>query len=109
MEIFETIMGILLIAFALFLVVAVLMQNGKEKGLSGAISGGAETFFGKEKGKKIDSVLAKLTTVVSIVFVVIVLVLYIIQPNVVYNQTDAERPTWENSEFYDSDVIDPAE
>ena len=71
----------LLIVSGLFLVVAVLLQNGKSHGLSGAISGGAETFFGKERGSKIDKALGKLTTIVGIVFVIMVLAVYIIQPD----------------------------
>ena len=71
----------LLIVSGLFLVVAVLLQNGKSHGLSGAISGGAETFFGKERGSKIDKALGKLTTIVGIVFVIIVLAVYVIQPD----------------------------
>jgi preprotein translocase subunit SecG len=71
----------LLIVSGLFLVVAVLLQNGKSHGLSGAISGGAETFFGKERGSKIDKALGKLTTIVGIVFVIMVLAVYVIQPD----------------------------
>ena len=56
---------ILLLVFGAFLVVAVLMQHGKSYGLSGTISGGAETFFGKEKGGKIDKILARATTVIG--------------------------------------------
>ncbi len=71
--------GIILIIAAVFLVVAVLMQSGKSHELSGTIAGGAETFFGKEKGSTIDKKLSKLTTVVSIVFVVLVLASYLLQ------------------------------
>ncbi len=71
--------GIILIIAAIFLVVAVLMQSGKSHNLSGTIAGGAETFFGKEKGSTLDKKLSKLTTVVSIVFVVLVLVSYLCQ------------------------------
>ena len=71
--------GIILIVFSVFLVVAVLMQSGKSHNLSGAITGGAETFFGKEKGKSIDKVLNKVTTVVAIVFVLVVIILYVVQ------------------------------
>ena len=77
------VLGIILLLIALFLIVAVLMQNGKSHGLSGAIAGGAETFFGKQKGGTIEKKLSKITTVVAIIFVVIVLVVYIIQ-----DQTD---------------------
>ena len=72
-------LGIILLAAALFLIIAVLLQNGKSKGLSGTISGGAETFFGKNKGKTIDKKLSVITTVVAIVFVVITLVVFVAQ------------------------------
>ncbi len=75
------IFGGLLIAISLFLVIAVLLQSSKSKGISGTIAGGAETFFGKNKGKSIDKKLMILTTIVSIVFVVLVLVVYISQPD----------------------------
>lgn len=74
--------GILLIIAAVFLVVAVLMQSGKSHNLSGTIAGGAETFFGKAKGSTIDKKLAKLTTIVAIIFVVLVLVSYLMQDTV---------------------------
>ena len=74
--------GILLIIAAVFLVVAVLMQSGKSHNLSGTIAGGAETFFGKAKGSTIDKKLSKLTTIVAIVFVVLVLVSYLMQDTV---------------------------
>ncbi|MBQ8641782.1 MAG: preprotein translocase subunit SecG [Clostridia bacterium] len=71
--------GIILIIAALFLIVAVLMQHGKSHNLSGTIAGGAETFFGKTKGSTLDRKLSKLTTVVAIVFCVLVLVSYLLQ------------------------------
>lgn len=70
--------GILLLA-ALFLIVAVLLQSGKSHGLSGTIAGGAETFFGKTKAKSMDKLLSKLTTIVAILFAVLVIVVYVIQ------------------------------
>ena len=75
----EYIFGGVLLFFALFLIVAVLLQHGKSKHLSGAITGGAETFFGKERGKTIDKVMSKLTSVVAVLFVAAVLVLYVMQ------------------------------
>ena len=76
---------ILLLVFGAFLVIAVLMQHGKSYGLSGTISGGAETFFGKEKGGRIDKILARATTVIGIVFVLIVLVVFVMQRDFQYN------------------------
>jgi len=71
--------GIILIIAAVFLVVAVLMQSGKSNNLSGTIAGGSETFFGKAKASTLDRKLSKLTTIVAIIFCVLVLVSYLIQ------------------------------
>lgn len=70
-------LGILLLVMSIFLVIAVLMQNGKSKRLSGSIAGGAETFFGKAKSRTIDAVLSKITTVVAILFVLTVIIVYV--------------------------------
>ena len=70
-------LGIILLVMSVFLVIAVLMQSGKSKKLSGTIAGGAETFFGKEKSRTIDAVLSKLTTVVAILFIITVIVVYV--------------------------------
>ena len=58
----------LIIAFGLM--VTVLFQSSKTQGLSGSIAGGAETFFGKNKGKTMDGILAKITVVLAILFVI---------------------------------------
>ena len=73
----EWILGIVLIVLAAILVVAVLFQSGKEKGLSGSIVGGADTFGGKSKKAKKDALLNRLTTILAIVFAVLAVVLYI--------------------------------
>lgn len=75
----EIAFGIVLMVAALFLIIAVLMQSGKSNKLSGTIAGGAETFFGKTKGKSIDKMFSKLTTIVAVCFVVLVVVVYVIQ------------------------------
>ena len=74
----ELAFGILLLVMAVFLVIAVLMQSGKDSRLSGSIAGGAETFFGKAKASTWDKVLGKLTTIVACVFVVVVIAMYIV-------------------------------
>ena len=79
MHVVEIIIGIALLLMAVFLVAAILMQSGKDKRLSGTIAGGAETFFGKEKASTMDKVLSKVTTIVAIVFAVLVVVMYMIQ------------------------------
>ena len=75
-----TIIGILLIVMAVFLVIAVLMQSSKDHRLGSSIAGGAETFFGKAKGKSMDALFNKLTTIIAIIFVILVIILYVVQP-----------------------------
>ncbi len=74
----EWVLGIVLIVMAAFLVVAVLMQSGKDKRLSGSIAGGSDTYYGKSKGRSFDKILARLTTVVAILFAVLVVVMYVV-------------------------------
>ncbi len=56
----------------------VLMQSGKSAGLSGAISGGADTFMSKGKAKSWDDRLAKATKWIALLFVVLTLALNLI-------------------------------
>ncbi len=68
------------IIVALALIAIVLMQSGKTAGLSGSIAGGAETFFGKNKGRTIDAILSKITAAAAIVFLVTsVLILFLVK------------------------------
>ena len=78
MEVLEIVMGIALIVMALFLVIAVLMQSGKDSKLSGTITGNAGTYFGKGKGKSRDKMLARLTAIVAVLFGVLVVAMYVI-------------------------------
>ena len=98
--VYYILMGVLL-AMGAFLIVAVLMQHGKDHGLSGTIAGGAETFFGKDKGTRIDRMLGRLTTIVGIIFVVIVVVVYVVQPD--YSSDYANVELWQgNSSFWNA-------
>ena len=62
----------------LVLIAVVMLQSGKSAGLSGAISGMADTFLSKNKAKTWDAKLAKMTQWVAIVFMVLTLVLCLI-------------------------------
>ena len=73
----ELAIGIILIVAALFLIIAVLMQHGKDHNLSGTIAGASESFFGKSKSTTLDKKLSVLTSVVAVVFVILVLVMYL--------------------------------
>jgi preprotein translocase subunit SecG len=72
------IVGILHTILAVAIIAVVLMQSGKAAGLSGSIAGGAETFFGKNKGRTIDSILSKYTTYMAIGFMVTSIMLYLL-------------------------------
>ena len=53
----------------------VLMQESKQNGLSGAISGAADTYWGKNKGRSMEGKLVKITKILVILFVVIAVIL----------------------------------
>lgn len=75
---YEIIFGIVLIVLSIAIIALVLLQEGNSKGLSGAIAGGAETFFGKNKGRTMEAKLVKLTKIVGISFFVLALAAKII-------------------------------
>jgi preprotein translocase subunit SecG len=58
----------LLVIVSVALIVIVLLQSGKSAGLSGAISGGAEQLFGKQKARGIDLILHRITVVLAVLF-----------------------------------------
>ncbi len=74
----EIVLGIVICLLAIVLVACVLLQSGKDKRLSGTIAGAAETFFGKGKSQARDKVLGRVTTVLSFLFVILVVVMYIL-------------------------------
>lgn len=79
----QTALIIIHVIISIVLIAVVLMQHGKQQGLSGAIAGGAETFFGRNKGRTIDAMLKKVTSVVAVLFVVssVTLAVYSIHTN----------------------------
>ena len=74
MAVHEIILGIVLILLSVAINVLVLLQEGKSAGLSGAIAGGAETFFGKNKSRTMESKLVLITKIIAISFFVLALV-----------------------------------
>ena len=70
----EYIIGIVLIVISIALIILVLFQESKQQGLSGAIAGGADTFFGKNKGRTMEAKLEKITKVLCVVFIILTLV-----------------------------------
>ncbi len=78
MEVAKWIVNILHVIFAISIIVIVLLQSGKQAGLSGSIAGGAETFFGKNKGRTIDALLSKYTAFAAIAFLITSVVLFML-------------------------------
>jgi preprotein translocase subunit SecG len=70
---------IILVLASLGLIISVLMQSGKSAGLSGAIGGGAEQLFGKQKGRGYDKLFDRATKVSAILFILSALILVAIQ------------------------------
>ena len=70
------ILTIIYLIDCVFLTVVVLMQEGKQQGL-GAIGGIADTYWGKNKGRSMEGVLVKSTTILAIAFMIIALLLNI--------------------------------
>ena len=64
----HTLIIVLLIIDCIALVTVVLLQEGKSNGLSGAISGGAEQLFGKQKQRGVDLFLHRLTIILAVIF-----------------------------------------
>ena len=71
----EIVVSILHILICIAIIVIVLLQSGRSAGISGAIAGGAETFFGKNKGRTIDAILSKYTKFALVVFILTSIIL----------------------------------
>ena len=74
MSVARTILLVVFIIVSLILAVLVLMQEGKSAGL-GAISGAAETYWGKNKGRSMEGTLVKITKILAVLFFILAAVL----------------------------------
>ncbi len=75
---YSYVIGAFLILFALIIIAVILLQEGRRKGISGVISGGADTFLSKGKARAVDAVLARWTKWVAILFGLIVVAAFVI-------------------------------
>ena len=78
MSALNIVLTILQVLSGLALTVIVLMQSGKSAGLSGSISGGADTFLSKGKAKTLDAKRARWTKWFALAFVLLTLVLHFV-------------------------------
>lgn len=70
---------IFLLIASIVLICSILLQSGSSAGLSGSIGGGAEQLFGKKKSQGYDAILARITEVGAVVFIVCSLALVAIE------------------------------
>ncbi len=78
MGVIETILIVIEALASIALILVVLLQSGKEAGLSGALTGAAESYLNKNKKGGLDQVLASSTKWVAIVWIVLTLILSLI-------------------------------
>ncbi len=78
MSVAEIIVGSLIIIFAIVIIAAILLQEGRRAGINGAISGGADTFLSKNKARSVDAFLARWTKVIAIVFMILVVIAFVL-------------------------------
>ncbi len=74
MAVLKIVLSVLYIIVSIALVILVLMQEGKSAGL-GAISGAAETYWGKNKGRSMEGTLVKITKWLAVAFILLSVVL----------------------------------
>ncbi len=64
-----------LIVISVILAIIIMMQEGKESGLTSTLSGGSDTYWSKNKGKSKESILRKITAVLGVLYMIIALLL----------------------------------
>lgn len=74
MSAIRIILSVIFIIVSIALVILVLMQEGKTQGL-GSISGAAESYWGKNKGRSMEGMLVKITKILAFVFLLLTIVL----------------------------------
>ena len=78
MGVLETILIVLEAICSVALIVVVLMQSGKEAGLSGALSGSSDSYLSKNKKGNLDAMLASSTKWIALVWVLLTLSLSLV-------------------------------
>ena len=69
------VLSVIYIIICVVITVVILLQEGKRAGLTGAISGAAESYWGKNKGRSMEGKLEKITKVMIVLFFVLSIVL----------------------------------
>lgn len=75
MEILRMVITAIFVLVCIGISVVVLLQEGKSAGLSGSISGAAESYWGRNKGRSMEGKLEKFTRILAIAFFVLAIIL----------------------------------
>ena len=67
----KTVLDIIFVIICIALTIIVLMQEGKSAGLTGSISGMADTYWGKNNGRSMEGALEKITKVLAVLLIVL--------------------------------------
>ncbi len=78
MNVWEYILGAVIIVVSIVITAVILFQQGHRAGINGAISGGADTFLSKNKARTVDAKLARMTKYIAILFFVLAIVANVI-------------------------------
>ncbi len=70
----QYVLSIVIIVVSVLIIALVMLQESKQRGLSGTIAGAGDTFFGKNKGRTMEAKLAKFTKIAGTVFFILSLV-----------------------------------
>ena len=75
---YHYVFGAVLIVASIIITVVVLMQEGRSQNLSGAITGGANNFDSRSKGRTVEGKLEKLTKYLIVLFFIVVLAAFLV-------------------------------
>ena len=78
MNVWEIILGILMILVCIVVIAVILLQQGHRSGVNGVISGAADTFLSKNKARTVNAKLASMTKYITIAFFALALVANVI-------------------------------
>ena len=78
MSVFKVILTILEVIASVAMIVVVLLQSGKQAGLSGAIAGNSDSYLSKTKNGSLDKMLASATKWIALAWVVLTLFLSLV-------------------------------
>ena len=72
MNVWQIILGAVLILMSIAIIIVIILQEGNQQGV-GVVTGGADTFFSKNKARSIDAFLSRWTKIFALVFVIAVI------------------------------------